>query len=58
MWAADAKINHQLDGVVSPYQAAGLIAAVGYYEDPSDDDLLTSMRELRPATRTTRTAGV
>ena len=33
--------------MVSPYQAAGLIAAVGYYEDPPDDDLLTSMRELR-----------
>ena len=36
-----------LDGVVSPYQGAGLIVAVGYYEDPPDDDLLTLMRELR-----------
>ncbi len=36
-----------LDGVVSPYQAAGLVAAVGYYEDPPDDDLLISVRELR-----------
>jgi hypothetical protein len=35
-----------LDGIISPYQAAGLITTVGYFEPDEERDLLASMRAL------------
>ncbi len=36
-----------LDGIISPYRAAGLITAVGYHEPDEERDLLATMRTLR-----------
>ncbi|SDC97366.1 hypothetical protein [Actinokineospora iranica] len=36
-----------LDGVVTPYHATSLIAAVGHYDPPEERDLLDAMRALR-----------
>lgn len=36
-----------LDDIISPYQAAALITAVGYFEPDEERDLLESMRALR-----------